>query len=135
MSSQLVAAMLKEYGALTREALFAYMPASDPRLPLYDLCAEYPRRGGRSMRPSLCLATARAFGRPLRDALGTAVSIEMMHNAMLIHDDIEDESERRRGLPLDLPFLGDEPGTPPALTRRPRRSPARRPRRTAGDSG
>jgi geranylgeranyl diphosphate synthase type II len=45
------------------------------------------------------MATARAFGRPVTDALLVAVSIELMHNAMLIHDDIEDESEQRRGSP------------------------------------
>lgn len=51
------------------------------------------------MRPSLCIATARAFGAPIEAALQTAVSIELLHNAMLIHDDIEDESEQRRGRP------------------------------------
>ena len=33
------------------------------------------------------------------EALGTAVSIELLHNALLIHDDIEDGSEQRRGHP------------------------------------
>ena len=51
------------------------------------------------MRSSLCLATARAFGSPLEDALFSAVSIELLHNALLIHDDIEDGSEERRGQP------------------------------------
>jgi geranylgeranyl diphosphate synthase type II len=72
---------------------------AEPRRYLYDLVAEYPRRGGRSFRPSLCIATARAFGTPIEAALRTAVSIELIHNAMLIHDDIEDESEQRRGKP------------------------------------
>jgi geranylgeranyl diphosphate synthase type II len=91
--------LLEEYASATRSLLFDYLPAGEPRHHLYDLCAEYPRRGGRGMRPSLCIATARAFGRPIEDALCTAVSIEMIHNAMLIHDDIEDESEKRRGFP------------------------------------
>jgi geranylgeranyl diphosphate synthase type II len=71
----------------------------EPRRYLYDLVADYPRRGGRAFRPSLCIATARAFGSSLDDAIQTAVSIELIHNAMLIHDDIEDESEERRGKP------------------------------------
>jgi geranylgeranyl diphosphate synthase type II len=79
--------------------LFDYLPAAEPRRYLYDLLADYPRRGGRGLRPSLCIATARAFGTPIDVALGTAVSIELIHNAMLIHDDIEDESEQRRGKP------------------------------------
>lgn len=95
----LVPAVLREYGGATRSVLFRYLPAGEPRRYLYDLAADYPRRGGRALRPSLCIATARAFGGTLEDALRTAVSIELLHNAMLIHDDIEDESEQRRGRP------------------------------------
>jgi len=98
-ADELVPAMLREYGEATRARLFAYLPVAEPRRYLYDLAADYPRRGGRAFRPSLCIATARAFGRSLEDALLTAVSIELMHNAMLIHDDIEDGSEQRRGKP------------------------------------
>ena len=50
------------------------------------------------MRPSLCIATARAFGGRV-DAVRSAVAIELLHNAFLVHDDIEDESEERRGEP------------------------------------
>jgi len=95
----LVSTVLREYGDATRALLFQYLPTAEPRRYLYDLAGEYPRRGGRSFRPSLCIATARAFGTPMELALRTAVSIEMLHNAMLIHDDIEDESEQRRGKP------------------------------------
>jgi geranylgeranyl diphosphate synthase, type II len=95
----LVSSVLREYGERTRTLLFQYLPTAEPRRYLYDLVADYPKRGGRSFRPSLCIATARAFGTPMELALRTAVSIEMMHNAMLIHDDVEDESEQRRGRP------------------------------------
>jgi len=95
----LVSSVLGEYGEATRTVLFGYLPDAEPRRYLYDLVADYPRRGGRAFRPSLCIATARAFGTPVEVAVQTAVSIEMMHNAMLIHDDIEDESEERRGKP------------------------------------
>ena len=44
------------------------------------------------MRPSLCIATARAFGGRLEDALGCAVSLELLHNALLIHDDTNPRS-------------------------------------------
>lgn len=95
----LVRELLREYGDATRALLFRYLPTGEPRRYLYDLLADYPRRGGRAMRPTLCIATARAFGCPPEHALRTAVSIELMHNAMLIHDDIEDESLERRGRP------------------------------------
>jgi geranylgeranyl diphosphate synthase type II len=47
----------------------------------------------------MCIAAARLFGAPLEDAMHTAVAIELLHNALLIHDDIEDGSEKRRGRP------------------------------------
>lgn len=98
-AGDLVSSVLREYGDATRAILFDYLPEAEPRRYLYDLVADYPRRGGRAFRPSLCIATARAFGTPVEVALRTAASIELIHNAMLIHDDIEDESEERRGKP------------------------------------
>lgn len=97
--SGLVQTMLHEYGEITRAALKEYLPSREPRRYLYDLLTEYPGRGGKMMRPSLCIAAARIFGAPLDDALCTAVAIEIFHNALLIHDDIEDGSEKRRGRP------------------------------------
>ncbi len=92
-----VSALMREYGELTRATLERYLPDREPRRFLYDLLAEYPRRGGKMMRPSLCIAVARMFGARAEDALQTAAAIELLHNALLIHDDIEDDSERRRG--------------------------------------
>ena len=94
-----VAPVLEEYGALTREAMGAYLPDWAPGEYLYAPMADYPRRGGKYMRASLCIATARAFGAAPERAVKAAVAIEMLHNALLIHDDIEDESEERRGKP------------------------------------
>jgi geranylgeranyl diphosphate synthase, type II len=91
--------MLREYGDLTRAALTRYLPSREPRRYLYDLLSDYPQRGGKMMRPSICIAAARLFGAPLEDAMRSAVAIELIHNALLIHDDIEDGSEQRRGRP------------------------------------
>jgi len=99
VTNDAIASVLDEYRALTRDLLFEYLPQASPREYLYDLVVDYPARGGRGFRPTLCIATARAFGAHLEAALRTAVSIEMIHNAMLIHDDIEDESHERRGRP------------------------------------
>jgi len=97
--SGLVSTMLREYGSLTRAALKEYLPQREPRRYLYDLLNDYPQRGGKMMRPGLCIATARMFGAPIEHAIRTAVAIELLHNALLIHDDIEDGSEQRRGAP------------------------------------
>lgn len=95
----LVHATLGEYGRLTLENLQAYLPEAEPRSYLYALMADYPRRGGKMLRPSLCIAAARATGAEPHDAVASAVSIELMHNALLVHDDIEDASDERRGTP------------------------------------
>ncbi len=99
VTDRLIPEMLREYGDVTRTALRRYLPDRAPQRHLYDLLADYPQRGGKMMRPSLCIATARAFGARLEDALRSAAAIELLHNALLIHDDIEDESEERRGQP------------------------------------
>src|SRR5215469_12850139 len=98
-SSGIVVEKLREYGAIVHDELRHYLPQREPRRFLYDLVADYPQRGGKMMRPSLCISTARAYGASLEEALGSAIAIELMHNALLVHDDIEDESEERRGRP------------------------------------
>jgi geranylgeranyl diphosphate synthase type II len=91
--------LLEEYGAATRVALARHLRPRDPARHLYDLAADYPRRGGRMLRPSLCIATARAFGAELDDGVRAAACIELLHNAFLVHDDVEDDSDARRGRP------------------------------------
>ncbi len=63
---------------------------------LYGLMLDYPLRGGKALRPALCIATCRALGGKLSSVLRTAAVLELYHNAFLIHDDVEDGSDRRR---------------------------------------
>ncbi|HSZ35617.1 MAG TPA: polyprenyl synthetase family protein [Acidimicrobiales bacterium] len=102
---------LARYGALVGADLRRRFAdeADDPYLaaPMSD----YPTRGGKALRPSLCLATCEAFGGATEDALPSAVAIELLHNAFLVHDDIEDASLLRRGQPT----LHRRYGTPLAL--------------------
>ena len=95
----LVRQTLAEYGELTLRHLQAYLPQEEPRSYLYELIADYPRRGGKMHRSSLCIAAARATGADPQEAVASAVSIELLHNALLVHDDIEDASDERRGTP------------------------------------
>ncbi len=64
---------------------------------LYALLSDYPFRKGKALRPALCISTARAVGGMAQQALTSAAALEMYHNAALIHDDVEDESDLRRG--------------------------------------
>jgi geranylgeranyl diphosphate synthase type I len=57
------------------------------------------RRGGKRLRPLLCLLCCSAAGAPWQRALPVAAAIELIHNFSLIHDDIQDRSEVRHGRP------------------------------------
>jgi geranylgeranyl diphosphate synthase type II len=63
---------------------------------LYDLMRDYPLRYGKSLRPAIAVATCRALGGALSGVAATAATLELFHNAFLIHDDIEDQSYLRR---------------------------------------
>ncbi len=90
---------LARYGALVAPRLAALMPEGASPAYLVEPMVEYPSRGGKSLRPALCLAACEAFGGAVEDALASAVALEALHNAFLVHDDIEDASELRRGQP------------------------------------
>lgn len=59
----------------------------------------YPVRGGKRIRPALVLWTCGALGGDVRKALNAAAAVEIYHSWTLVHDDIIDEDEVRRGLP------------------------------------
>jgi geranylgeranyl diphosphate synthase type II len=94
-----VETLLERYRKLTLDAILQVIGGREPRRYLYDLVPSYPRRGGKGLRPGLCIGTSRAFGGNVASTISSAVAIELFHNAFLVHDDIEDGSELRRGLP------------------------------------
>jgi geranylgeranyl diphosphate synthase type II len=90
---------LRRYRDVAIAGLLEYIPKQEPAVHLYDLVPDYPTRPGKGLRPALCIATCRAFGGRVEEVLLSAISIECFHNAFLVHDDIEDGSEHRRGEP------------------------------------
>lgn len=55
------------------------------------------RRGGKLLRPALCLLCCEAAGGDWRSALPAGAAIELLHNFTLVHDDVEDASAQRHG--------------------------------------
>jgi len=53
-------------------------------------------RGGKRVRPLLCLLSCEAAGGDIRKALPAAAALELVHNFSLVHDDIQDQSPTRR---------------------------------------
>ena len=69
--------------------------AFDPAIAPY---ADYALNGqGKHLRPALVALGAKALGEPNEDHVTVAVIIEMVHLATLVHDDVLDEAEIRRG--------------------------------------
>ncbi|TRW84746.1 polyprenyl synthetase family protein [Mycolicibacterium sp. 018/SC-01/001] len=93
---------LDDYLALCKDACdgeITRLYGDDESSGLRQLVLDYPRRGGKALRPALSIAMCLGLGGHLDAILPTAATLELYHNAFLIHDDIEDESWLRRGLP------------------------------------
>lgn len=80
-------------GALPHEA------GDGPLAQFAALQRDYPQRGGKGLRGRLVVASALAHGARLEEALPVAAALELFQNWVLVHDDIEDGSETRRGAP------------------------------------
>lgn len=59
----------------------------------------YLKSKGKLIRPILVILTAKLFGHVNDNVISAAAAVEMLHNASLIHDDVVDESKKRRGNP------------------------------------
>jgi octaprenyl-diphosphate synthase len=70
--------------------------SSDQNL-LTDICMHVIGAGGKRMRPGICVLSYRAAGGTDDNIIGIAAAFELIHNATLIHDDINDGGEIRRG--------------------------------------
>jgi octaprenyl-diphosphate synthase len=60
------------------------------------------------LRPGLVLLAGRCFGKITQQHIQVAAILEMMHNATLLHDDVMDEGQKRRGLPTINSLCGIE---------------------------
>lgn len=76
-----------------------------------ELIRDYPNRGGKTWRGLLTCYVSVVHGSTLTYAFPAAIAIELFQNWILLHDDIEDGSEYRRGTPT----LHEKVGIPIAL--------------------
>ncbi len=66
---------------------------------VYGMIYPFVSRGGKRIRPLLSILCCEAVGGDIGDVIRPAAAIELFHNFTLIHDDIADDSEFRRGVP------------------------------------
>ncbi|MFL6137535.1 MAG: polyprenyl synthetase family protein [Frankiaceae bacterium] len=94
--------------ARVTKALDAFVGARRPALeaigddlvPVADTIAEFVTHGGKRVRPAFCYWAWRAAGGPDADTIvAAAAALELLHACALVHDDVMDRSDRRRGRP------------------------------------
>ena len=93
---------LDRYAIPVGDILNSYIPkGSHPDMDRYldSPLLKFSRNGGKRHRPLICFAACMAVGGDPQRAISSAAAIEHFHTAALIHDDIADEAELRRGEP------------------------------------
>ena len=84
-------------------------PKYQPLLNLhFQMVSDYPQRKGKYLRPTLLMLTAQSLGVDLKNILFTAESMQISEDWILGHDDIEDQSDERRGQPAIQKIYGNE---------------------------
>lgn len=87
---------LEKYSKLIEEEIRKNISDIEPT-ELYKSSAHLIEAGGKRIRPSLVLLSTESVGGKIEDALNAATAIELIHTFSLIHDDIMDKDEVRRG--------------------------------------
>ena len=93
---------LDKYADKVGQLVNSYIPVGthpDMDKYLYGPLRRYSENGGKRHRPLICFAACKAVGGDMDRATSAAAAIEHFHSAALIHDDIADEAELRRGQP------------------------------------
>lgn len=93
---------LDQYAGVIGDLVNRYIPHGDhPDMDryLYGPLMKYSKNGGKRHRPLIALAGCLVVGGDMNKAISSAAAIEHFHTAALIHDDIADEAELRRGEP------------------------------------
>lgn len=114
-------ARLIRYSTLVRAEIERALRSAPALRPFYGMMAyhiglqdrhfeQIPARSGKSLRPSLCLLLAEGLGADASECAPLAAGIELLHNFSLVHDDIEDRSETRRGRPTVWSIWGEAQG-------------------------
>jgi octaprenyl-diphosphate synthase len=104
-----------------RELIYGQLTEHAPAVAGVDLSARARRpedinrlieyisgHGGKMIRPGLVMLAGRCCGKITDEHIRVAAIIEMIHNATLLHDDVIDEGQKRRGLPTINRLWGNE---------------------------
>ncbi|WP_456369916.1 polyprenyl synthetase family protein [Geoglobus sp.] len=93
----MISEVIREKAELVNREIERILSVKEPE-GLYRATRHYLKAGGKRLRPVITLIAAEALGKDSRKALPAGIAIETIHNFTLIHDDIMDEDEMRRGV-------------------------------------
>ncbi|MFA6279995.1 MAG: polyprenyl synthetase family protein [Bdellovibrionales bacterium] len=93
--------------AATNQIIVQRMESQVPLIP--QLASHIIAAGGKRLRPVLALAAAKLCGYQGQRQRKLAAAVELLHTATLLHDDVVDASDLRRGLPSANALFGNQP--------------------------
>ncbi len=88
---------VRKRGEIINRAIEELLPVKEPA-GLYRAARHLIDAGGKRLRPVMCLIASEAIGGNAENYVKAAVAVETIHNFTLIHDDIMDRDELRRGV-------------------------------------
>lgn len=91
--------VMRSYSVKVNEFIFKLLSDDFKLKELYDASRHLIKAGGKRVRPFLVIQSCRAVGGDEESVLPAAVAVELIHNFTLIHDDIMDQDDLRRGAP------------------------------------
>ncbi len=91
--------ILNQYKADVGNELERHLPRHGEPTEFYASVWDLLDRGGKRFRPAFTFLACESVGGKKAEATGAAAAVELLHNMTLVHDDIEDESQLRRGKP------------------------------------
>jgi geranylgeranyl diphosphate synthase type I len=90
--------ILRKRASIFDNALNGNLTPRDPKI-FYEALRYVPMSGGKRLRPIIAMLACEVVGGVPENTIPFGVSLEYMHNATLVHDDIIDEDTWRRGMP------------------------------------
>src|SRR5512137_1248791 len=90
--------ILRKRASIFDNALNGNLTPRDPEI-FYEALRYVPMSGGKRLRPIIAMLACEVVGGVPENTIPFGVSLEYMHNATLVHDDIIDNDRWRRGMP------------------------------------
>jgi geranylgeranyl pyrophosphate synthase len=96
-----------QLATVSQKMLSVAIGSADPQLPICQAIIHHLRTPGLRVRSQIALHAADCLAVDARSALAMATCCELLHNASLIHDDLQDRDQLRRGTQAVWSMFGD----------------------------